>query len=122
MPGPGSELGQGQTVALLMAAAGVVLLVLVLALETPARPGRALTRARSVLVGSLLLTAGVALLLVRRLDPAALTRVLAGATAVLLAAAVAEQQWRCAPVIGQDGGRHGQQVRATGASGSTRNG
>ena len=60
-----------------MAAAGVALLVLALALEAQSRPGSVRTRTRSVLVGALLMTAGLALLLVRRLDPAALSRVLA---------------------------------------------
>ena len=54
----------------------------------------AATRTRSVLVGALLITAGLALLLVRRLDPAALSRVLAGVTAALLAASPAASQWK----------------------------
>ena len=92
MPGPGPAVSQGQTVALLMAAAGVALLVLALALEAQSRPGRVRTRTRSALVGALLMTAGLALLLVRRLDPAALSRVLANVTAAMFAAAVAEQE------------------------------
>ena len=93
MPGPVPVVSQGQTVALLMAAAGVALLVLALALEAQSRPGRVRTGARSALVGALLLTAGLALLLVRRLDPAALSRVLA-VTSAVFAAVVAEHERR----------------------------
>ena len=94
MPGSDPALSQGQTVALIMAAAGVALLLLALALEARPRPGRVRTRTRSALVGALLMTAGLALLLVRRLDPAALSRVLANVTAAVFAAAVAEQERR----------------------------
>ena len=87
MPGSLPVPGQGQTVALLIAAAGAALLLLALTLEGRSRPGGARTRRRPVLVGALLLTAGLALLLVRRLDPAALSRVLAGVAAALSAAA-----------------------------------
>ena len=90
MPGPVPIVSQGQTVALLMAAAGVALLVLALALEAQSRSGRVRTRTRSALVGALLITAGLALLLVRRIDPAALSRVLAVTAADRFAAPAAE--------------------------------
>ena len=93
MPGPGPVVNQGQTVALIMVAAGVALLVLALALEAQSRPGTVRTSMRSVLVGALLMTAGLALLLVRRPDPAALSRVLA-VTAAVFAAVAAEHQRR----------------------------
>jgi hypothetical protein len=88
-------MSQGQTVALLMASAGLALLVLALALQGQSRLESVRTRTRSVLVGALLLTAGLALLLVRRLDPAALSRVLANVMAAVVAAAVAgrERRW-----------------------------
>jgi hypothetical protein len=76
-----------------MVAAGVALLVLALALEAQSRPGTVRTSMRSVLVGALLMTAGLALLLVRRPDPAALSRVLA-VTAAVFAAVAAEHQRR----------------------------
>ena len=70
-------MSQGQAVALLMAVAGVALLVLALAGQGRSRLEGVTTRSRSFLVGALLLAAGLALLLVRRLDQAALSRVLA---------------------------------------------
>lgn len=91
MPGSGPALGQGQTIALLLATAGFALLLFALALERRSRPGRVRTRTRSVLVGALLLAAGLALLLVRRLDPAALSRVLAGVAAALSATALTDR-------------------------------
>ena len=93
MPGPVPVVSQGQIVALIMAAAGVALLVVALALEAQSRPGRVRMHTRSALIGALLMTAGLALLLVRRLDPAALSRVLA-VTAAVLAAVVAEHEKR----------------------------
>jgi uncharacterized membrane protein len=89
MPGPGTGIGQGQTVALLIVAAGLTLLLLALARETQSLR-RVRTRLRSALVGALLVTAALALLLVRRLDPPALSRVLA-ATATAFAMVGAEQ-------------------------------
>ena len=91
MPGSGPAMSQGQIVALLMASAGVALLVLALALQGRSRLASVATRLRSVLVGALLLTAGLALLLVRRLDQAALSRVLANMTAAAVAATMAER-------------------------------
>ena len=90
MPAPDPVISQGQTVALLMAAAGVALLVLALALQGRSRSGRVGTRLRCALVEALFLTAGLALLLVRRLDPAALSRVMANVTAAVFAAAIAD--------------------------------
>ena len=91
-------MSQGQTVALLMASAGVALLVLVLALQSRSRLEGVRTRTRSALVGALLMGAGLALLLVQRLDQAALSRVLANVTAAVVAAAVAgrERRWPAA--------------------------
>ena len=94
MPGSVPVLGQGQTVALLIVATGYALLLFALALEHRGRPGTVRTRTRSALVGALLITAGLALLLVRRLDPAALARVLTDVTAALYAAVAVEQQRR----------------------------
>ena len=93
MPGPGPVVAQGQLVALVMAAAGVALLVLALAFEAQHRLERVRSRVQSTLVGLLLMTAGLALLLVRRLDPAALSRLLA-MTAEVFAAVVTEHERR----------------------------
>ena len=101
MPGAMPVLGEGQAVALLIAAAGTALLLLALTLKSRRRPGTVGTRTRSALVGALLITAGLALLLVRRLDPAVLSRVLAGVTAALVAAAVAERDARRPAAYGQ---------------------
>lgn len=110
MPGPGPVMSQGQTVALVMAACGVALLVLALALEAQSRPGRVRTRTRSALAGALLMTAGLALLLARRLDPAALSRVMANVTAALVAADITESE-RCGPpASGRLNCLHGQRV------------
>ena len=87
----GPIMSQGHIIALLMASAGVALLLLALALEGRSRLGGVRTRTRSALVGALLMTAGLALLLVRRLDPAALSRVLAHVTAAVVAATMAER-------------------------------
>ena len=91
MLGSDPVMSQGQAVALLMASAGVALLVIALALQGRSRPERVTTRTRSALVGALLMTAGLALLLVQRLDPAALSRVLANVTAAVVAATMAER-------------------------------
>ena len=91
MPGSGPVISQGQSVALLMAAAGVALLLLALALQGRPRLAGVSTRIQSALVGALLMTAGLALLLVRRLDQAALSRVLANVTAAAVAATMAER-------------------------------
>ena len=93
MPGPGMVVDQGQAVALTMAAAGLALLVLGLALESRSQIGAVRTRMRSALVGALLMTAGLALLLVRRLDPAALSRVLAVTSVCVAYAAEHERRW-----------------------------
>ena len=89
MPSP--ALSQGQTVALIIAAAGIALLLLALALEGRSRRDAVRTRTRSALVGALLITAGLALLLVRRLDSAALSGVLADLTAALVASAATKR-------------------------------
>jgi hypothetical protein len=111
MPGPDAAVSQGQLVALFLAAAGVALLLLALALEARPRPGYVRTRARSALVGALLLTAGLALLLVRRLDPVALSRVRANVTAAV-AAAVAAQEGRRPTMTGRVDCRHGRRPEA----------
>lgn len=110
MPGPdAAAVSQGQTVALVMAAAGVAFLVVALALEALARPGRAGTRTRSALAGLLLMAAGLALVLVRRLDPAALSRVLDMAAAAF-AAAVAEHGRRWPTHFGRLDDLHGRHL------------
>ena len=85
----------------LMAAAGVALLVLALMREAPSRAARvkararsALIRVRSVVVGALLMTAGLALLLVHRLDKTALPRVLADVKAAMWSATFAQRSRR----------------------------
>ena len=81
---PGNALSQGQIVALAMMAAGCLGLLVFGVCHAGDLKAMVATRTRSVLVGALLITAGMALLLVRRLDPAALSRVLAGVSATLL--------------------------------------
>ena len=77
---PGNALSQGQIVALAMMAAGCLGLLVLGVRHRRHLKAMATTRIRSVLVGALLVIAGLALLLVRRLGPAALSRVLAGVT------------------------------------------
>lgn len=92
MPGP--DLGQGQIVALAMFTAGCVLLM-VAAWRARHLRATVLARVRSVLAGALMITAGLALLAVRRLDPAALSRVVTDLqTAALLAAHPAHARWK----------------------------
>ena len=81
---PGNALSQGQIVALAMMAAGCLGLLVLGVWQARDLKAMAATRTRSVLVGALLINAGMALLLVRRLDPAALSRVVAGVSATLL--------------------------------------
>ena len=85
----------------LMVAAGVALLVFVLVREAPSRAAKAkarvrsdLVRVRSVLVGALMMTAGLALLLVHRLDKKALPRVLAGVNVAMLSITGAQRMRR----------------------------
>ena len=80
-------MSQGQAVALFMVSAGFALLVIALAVQGRSRPERVTTRTRVALVGALLMTAGLALLLVRRLDQAALSRVLANVEEAAVVAA-----------------------------------
>lgn len=82
----GNALSQGQIVSLAMIVAGSAGLLVIGAWHARAVRAMAATRTRSALVGASLITAGLALLFVRRLDPAALSRVFAGATAALLTA------------------------------------
>ena len=89
---PGNALSQGQIVALAMMAAGCLGLLVLGVWHARDLKAMVATRTRSVLVGALLVTAGLALLLMRRIDPAALSRVLAGVTAALLAASRASSQ------------------------------
>jgi hypothetical protein len=83
---PGHDLAQGQLVALAMFTAGCLGLLAVAVRHARAVSAVAVTRVRSVLVGALMVTAGLALLLVRRLDPAALDRVVVDLAAVMPAA------------------------------------
>ena len=85
----------------LMVAAGVALLVLVLVREAPSRVARmkarvrsALVRVRSAVVGALLMSAGLTLLLVHRLDKTALPRVLADVKAAMWSATVGQRSRR----------------------------
>ena len=105
-------MSQGHTVALLMASAGVALLVIALALQGRSRPERVTTRTRSALVGALLMTAGLALLLVQRLDQAALSRVLANVTAAAVAATMAKRGTRWPAASGPLNSLRGHPVAA----------
>ena len=94
-------MSHGQIISMLIAAAGVTLLVLTLVREVPSRVARgkarvrsALARVRSVVVGGLMMAAGLALLLVQRLDSTALPRVLARVKAAMWSAIVAERSRR----------------------------
>ena len=92
---------QGQLVSGLIAAAGIALLMLALIREAPARATgveagvrSALGGVRSASVGALMMAAGLALLLVQRLDREALPRVLAGVKAAMWSAAAASRSRR----------------------------
>jgi hypothetical protein len=84
-------MSQGQIISALIAAAGATLLVLAVALEAPPRVASVKATARAAVIDALLVTAGLALLLVQRLDPTALPRVLARVKAALWSAIVAER-------------------------------
>ena len=83
----------GQIVSALIASAGVALLVLALMRETH-RVARVKAELRCAVVEALMMTAGLALLLVQRLDPTALPRVLARVKAAMWSAIVAERSRR----------------------------
>ena len=87
-------MSHGQMVSGLMAAAGGALLALVLLGEAPSRMAKVKARVRAVVVGALMMAAGLALLLVHRLDPTALPRALAGLKAAMWSAIVAERSRR----------------------------
>ena len=87
-------MSQGQIISGLMTAAGVALLVLALMRETPHRVARVEAELRCAVVEALMMTAGLALLLVQRLDPTALPRVLARVKAAMWSAIVAERSRR----------------------------
>lgn len=91
MPG---DLGPGQTVALTMFAAGCLGLSVVAAWYALRLRAAAVIRLRSVLAGALMIIAGLALLLVRRLDPAALARVVADLAAAMPAAHFVPAWWK----------------------------
>ena len=86
-------MSQGQIISGLMTAAGVALLVLALMRETP-RVARVEANLRRAVVEALMMTAGLALLLVQRLDPTALAGVLARVKAAMWSAIVAERSRR----------------------------
>ena len=88
---PTNALAQGQIVSLMIIVVGSLGLLVIGAWHRRALRAMAAVPTRSALVGALLVTAGVALLAVRRLDPAALSRVLANLTAVLVPFTAAEQ-------------------------------
>ena len=90
----GRSMSQGQIVSGLIAAAGVALLVLALVRAAPSRVASVKARVRSTLVDALMMAAGLALLLVQRLDPTALPRVLAGVKAAMRSAIVAQRSRR----------------------------
>ena len=85
---------QGQIISGLIVASGVTLLLLVLARDAPSWVAMVKTRMRATLVEALMMTAGLALLLVQRLDPQALPRVLARVRAAMWSAIVAERSRR----------------------------
>ena len=87
-------MSQGQIVSGLIAAAGVALLVFALVRAAPSRVASVKAEVRSTLVDALMMAAGLALLLVQRLDPEALPRVLAGVKAAMWSAIVAERSRR----------------------------
>lgn len=91
MPG---DLGQGQLVALTMFAAGCCGLLAVAVWHARHVRATAAARVQSMLAGALMVTAGLALLLVRRLDPAALARVVADLAAALPAAHTVPAHWK----------------------------
>lgn len=107
-----TDLNQGQTVSLFMIVIGLSLPVIVIALpwEARSRLRSVRTRTRSVLARVLLITAGLALLLVRRLDPDALSRVLTTTTRALLAAAAAGHTGPWPPIYRRIERRHGRPV------------
>ena len=91
-------MSHGQIISGLMAAAGIALLILALIHEAPTRAATVKARMRSALggvrsglVGALMMAAGLALLLVQRLDREALPRVLAGVKAAMWSAADAKR-------------------------------
>ena len=83
-------MSQGQIISGLMTAAGAALLVLALMRETH-RVAKVKAELRCAVVEALMMTAGLALLLVQRLDPTALPRVLARVKAAMWSAIVAER-------------------------------
>ena len=94
-------MSHGQIISGLIAAAGVALLMLALIREAPTRAASVKTRVgsplggvRSALAGALMMAAGLALLLVQRLDREALPRVLAGVRAAAWSAATATRRRR----------------------------
>ena len=87
-------MSQGQIVSGLIAAAGGALLVLALVRVAPSRVASVNAQVRSALVDALMMAAGLALLLVHRLDRTALPRVLAGVKAAMWSAIVAERSRR----------------------------
>ena len=86
-------MSQGQIISGLMTAAGLALLVLALMRETR-RVARVEAELRCAVVEALMMTAGLALLLVQRLDPMALPRVLARVRAAMWSAIVVERRRR----------------------------
>lgn len=87
-------MSHGQIISLLMLAAGLTLLAVGLLLELRAHAASVKTRVRSTLVGALMVAAGLALLLVHRLDRDALPRLLAGVQAAMWSAAVHQRSPR----------------------------
>jgi hypothetical protein len=85
---------QGQLLSGLLAVGGLTLLVIIVAVEAPPLVARVTARVRAAVVDALMMAAGLALLLVQRLDPTALPRVLAGVKAAMWSAIAAERSRR----------------------------
>ena len=82
---------QGQIISGLIVASGVTLLLLVLARDAPSRVAKAKAEIRAALVDALMMAAGLALLLVHRLDRTALPRAFAGVKAAMWSATSARR-------------------------------
>lgn len=88
------DVAPGQLVALTMFATGCLTLLAVAVWHVRAVRATAATGVRTVLAGALMITAGLALLLARRLDPAALAQVVADLAAALPATSPVPAWWK----------------------------
>ena len=85
---------QGQILSGLLAVGGFTLLVIIVAVKAPPLVARVTAKVRAAAVDALMMAAGLALLLVQRLDPTALPRVLADVKAAMWSAIAAERSRR----------------------------